>query len=493
MIFLNNNNKYKIKYSLVLLSLLFFASRPVLSIELSLGDALKIALGSSSRGNIIEGNFEVAEQQYFAKKINFLLPRISLNSSVPSYRVNESYRFFGGSTEKSLYKNRDFDFSTNIKFEQSLITGGDLTVRANLLRSDARYPNTVQQGIDINELTRTGNFDFDFVQPLLKPSTAKFDLNNKKDDMEIARLNRQEEIAGLKNEVTEAYIGLMELRLEKEIASDRLKSAIIVAGIDSIKISDGIIAEEDYLESLSKKLDAELEEFDVSIQYSSKLRVLKSLLDIDNREEISLAIPKILSNISEADKQRAVSNWENAVPLKRSEYRYKKDKRASNFASSSNGLTGNFQASYSLGRGNVENDFRLTNEDIETNSWGISLNLTFPIWDGGASGATVKASQLSAEKTRLEYDNKLRSMESELETLVNQIDIGFQKMQILSKKIELAKSKLEIAKFRVEDGQISEVEYLNSHIFYLNAKVSHIKELKKYLIDIHNLESKYIS
>ncbi|MDH3938793.1 MAG: hypothetical protein OEV68_15830, partial [candidate division Zixibacteria bacterium] len=48
---------------------------------LTLDEAIDIAVNRTGRGGIIEGNFEVAEQQYFAEKIGFYLPEISINAT----------------------------------------------------------------------------------------------------------------------------------------------------------------------------------------------------------------------------------------------------------------------------------------------------------------------------------------------------------------------------------------------------------------------------
>jgi hypothetical protein len=42
--------------------------------KLTLEDAVDIALNRTSRGEMIRGNLEVAELNYFARKINFYLP-----------------------------------------------------------------------------------------------------------------------------------------------------------------------------------------------------------------------------------------------------------------------------------------------------------------------------------------------------------------------------------------------------------------------------------
>ncbi len=458
---------------------------------ITLDDALNIAIGHSSRGEIIKGSLEVAEKQYFAKKVNFYVPKVMLNSSLPSYSVNESFRFFGGATQKSLFKTTDFDFRSNIQLNQSLITGGDLSVTANLNRSDAKYPNTAL-GQEISELSQLGFFDFNFVQPLLQPSTPKFDLNNSRDDLEIARLTQLEAIGSLKSEVTESYMGVLVTTLQKEIVADKIESAYLKAGIDSLKLIDGVISEEDWLETSSAFLDAELEQFEITNQYDEKIRELTNLLDLDSDKEFKAEIPVVPSVLTTSEKKKAVENWEHSASLKRAKYQYEKEKRAADFQAGSHGLTGNLTANYSLGRGKVKTDSR-PDDDIETNSWGLSINLTYPLWDGGASKAAVNAAYLSAEKSRLEYDSKRKSSQAEIINLINRIDVSHRKLEVLNKQTDLARNRLKIAQFRMDDGQISKTEYLSSHIGHLEARIKYIEELKKNIIDRITLMSQYRS
>ena len=480
---------------LVLPALILFGwiilTGPAGAVELTWQQALDIAVNKSSRGTIISGDLEVARQEYNARRVTFLLPKVSINSSLPSYSVDESFRFFGGATEKSLFKTTDFDFSSNIQLDQSLITGGDLRITANLLRSDSKYPNTAQTGGVINENTNQGFFDFNFTQPLLQPSTAKHELNNRKDDLEIARLARIEEVTKLRKEVTEAYLGVLEVSLNSEIAASKVEAARLTGNIDSLKFVDCVLSEEDWLMSASALLDAELEQFDVENQTKEQHRLLISLLDMDVDEKIETSIPVVTDQWTSAQSQALVSRWTESVPLQKSSFQYRKQRRAADFAAANYGIQGNLAANYSFGRGTVEYEAQ-DDDDIKTNSWGISINLTYPLWDGGASGASVKAARLSAEKARLEHERTEKAAKAEIVNLLNGIDVSTRKLTVLEKQIELAGNKLDIAKYRLDDGQISRTEYLESYIFFLEARMKYLGELKNYLVDKLDLEGKFI-
>lgn len=462
--------------------------------DLTLNQALDLALNHSSRGDIIKGRLEVAEQNYRAKRINFYLPEISLNGSLPSYNEDESYRFFGSAAEKSLFKTRTLGLDSYIGLKQSLITGGDLQIRANLTASDERYPNT-NTGVFVYEDNRQGYFDFSYAQPLLKPSQSKYDLNNRRDDRELAVFAKVEEETALKTEVTEAYVGLMRARLALEVAQNNAKKAALQYDIDSSKFDDGIIAEEDFLESASAKLDAQLAQFEADTAVDEKRRELALLLDIKVTEPIETAEPEVVNHPDSAQRSAFEAEWEESVAISKAQYELEKSERAADYAAGSHGLTGDLALEYSFGRGTINRDMEdaTFKENINTNSWGISLNLTYPIWDGGASSATVKAARFEADQARLEYQKATQTAQADIANLVNRLNVSYRRLDIVKKQIDLAENRLRIADSRLKDGQISELTWIENKVFYLETRDKYLEELTNYLTSRIELEGKFTS
>ena len=456
--------------------------------DLTLSEALNIALENSSRGEIISGDLEVAEQNYFAERINFYIPEISINGNVPVYNVTESFRFFGGLDEKQLIRTTDRDFRSYIELSQSLITGGNINVTGNIWNRRSEYPLL---GTDVTEITNQGIFDFTFEQPLLKPSEPKNNLHNRKDELEIARYVRVQEIAGLKKEVTDAYLGVLQSDLQLQMAEDKAKSARLKVEIDSAKFIDGVINEEDWLLSRSSRLDAELERYDKENQRQEKGRELALLLDFDITEEINTSVPPKQDELTEKHRTAMVNNWEESVPIKKALHEYRKAKRQADYTASSHGLTGTFEASYSLGRGDVEVEGVST--DNNTDSWQLAVNFRLPLWDGGSTGASIKAARITAQKSEIEYQRARKSARAEIVALIHRLDVSQRKLDVLQQQVDIANNKLDIAQFRLDDGQISSIEYLESKVFYLEAQNNYLEELRKYFNDRIEIESKYIS
>ena len=328
---------------------------------------------------IINGDLDVAEKKYFAERINFYVPEISLNASTPAYSVDEEFDFPRGLKEKELIKTSSMDLMTNIELKQSLFTGGDITARANLKSNDYQYPLWSDSGIflrDISQLTKRGFFDFEFHQPILQPSDARNDLNNSRDDLEIARIKKVEDIADLKKEVTESYFGFLQLLLEHDVALSNLKATSLTREIDSIKFVEGVISEEDYLESASNALDMELALFDNENDLSEKKRELIEYLDLGADENIEPVTPPMIEPLDDDEKEKQLSLWPQALSIKKAKYEYEKSKRATDYSASSRGINGDLKATYSFGRGTVSSDAS-KDDNIKTNSWGLSFNITF--------------------------------------------------------------------------------------------------------------------
>jgi outer membrane protein TolC len=472
--------------------IILLVSQTTTAQPLTLEQATDIALNKTSRGSVIRGELEVAEQTYHAKRINFYVPEISLNGSLPSYAEEESYRFFYGSALKQLYRTNDFGLNSFIQLKQSLITGGGFSMKANLTAAKSEYPNTASPGFFYEEKNRQGFFQFSLDQPLLKPSESKYDLNNRKDDYQLAALTKVEELTALRKEVIESYVGTLQTSLKAEVADVKYRSALLKADIDSSKMSDGVISEDTWLATSSSRLDAELNNFDAQSQLAEKNRQLAILLDMQIGDSLDLVEPVVGSHTEDAKLTQAIEGWENSIGVKKAQLQYQKAERSADYAAGGHGLTGSLTANYSIGRGKIEVEGQ-PHDNINTNSWDVALNVIMPIWDGGASGASVKAARLSAEKSRLEYQKVLKASRSEIEGMVNRLNVSYRKLSVLRQQIELAQAKFDIADQRMKNGEISEITYLESKVFLLEAKDKYLGELKNYLLSKADLDGRFIS
>ena len=467
-------------------------------LELTLEDAVQRAVEKTARGRIIRGQAEVAGQQYQAKRINYKLPEVSINGSLPAFDVDESYRFFGGANTKQLYRTRDLSFESFIELKQSLITGGTLTGSANLNADDARYPDTriIGSGEFVYETLRRGYFDFRLEQPLFRPSAAKKLLNDLQDDRDIATAEQQRQVGQLRREVTDAYLTVLRLELKKDLTRDRLEAARAQARVDSLKFKDGILSEEQWLESASKRLDNELEHVDAEVDAREQVRQLSVLLDLEADDAVKPSEPVPAVHFDAAARQRMIDEWERTVAVQQADRNRRKAERQAKYSASEHRISGDLQARYAFGRGNVETEFFNVSEneveDINTQAWGVLLRVRIPVWDGGAGSAAVKAARFQAEQARLEYEQQLKNARAEIVSLLNDLEVSYRRLDIVKRQIELAANRLAIAESRFQGGEISQVKFLESRIFFLEQKDRYLEELDKYMTMRIDLEHKFL-
>lgn len=461
--------------------------------SLTLDAAIRLAVRESARGRIIRGDVQVKQGLYQASRSNFYLPSVSINGQAPAYAVDQSYRFFGGATRKRLYKTEGLGLNSFIQLEQSLVTGGMLNVRANLASNQERYPDTEPAASPLSfleEVGQRGYFDFALSQPILRPSQPRHDLANRRDDLELAGLTRVAEESKLAREVTEAFVGVLLADLEAETARDRLEAAGLRAGIDSTKWTDGVLSEEEWLTSASTRLDAELGLREAAAAAAEGRRSLALLLDLEDERGMELAAPALPAPLPAERVVALREGWSSSHAVRQAELEHAKATRAARFAATGHGLTGDLKASYSIGRGRVRIDNYPT-DDINTNGWGLSLNFNYPVWDGGASGATVRAAHFEAERARLQLARAKQDARAEIGRLLDLIEVSGRRLEILSKQEELADRKVRIAEERFADDRINKVTMLEADVARLEARVRVLDELMTYLVNRIDLESRF--
>jgi outer membrane protein TolC len=460
---------------------------------LTLEEAIRLAVQESARGRIIRGDVEVKQGLYQASRSNFYFPSVSINGQVPSYSVDQSYKFFGGSTRKRLYKTQGLELNSFVQLEQSLLTGGTFDLRANLANNEDRYPNTdptASPNSFLNEIGRRGYFDFALSQPILRPSQPRYELANRQDDLEQARLTRVAEEAKLAREVTEAYLGVLLADLQEETARDRLEAAGLRAGIDSTKWIDGVLTEEEWLTSASKRLDGELSLREAVAAAAQQRRSLALLLDLEEEPGMELARPGLPPPLTAERGAALREGWNSSRAVRQADLDHAKATRAADFAAAGHGLTGDLKANYSIGRGRVKlTDYPADN--INTNGWGVSLNFSFPVWDGGASGAAVRSAHFEAERARLQLARARQDARAEIGRLLDLLEVSGRRLEILSKQEELAARKVTIAEERFADERINRVTLLEAQVARLEAQVRVLEELKTYLVNRIDLDSRF--
>jgi outer membrane protein TolC len=482
---------------ILLMSSLCYLSVPAADQTMTLDSALQQLLEQTTRGRIIAGQHQVAQDKFDAEKIGYYLPEISLNTTLPTYAYTEDYNTYPGFTDPILFKRNNIGANGNIRMRQKVLTGGDVTFETRVNARNDEYPSGVY-GADNTFLgfetaidkRRLANLYLQFNQPLFQTSETRSAYYQARDNLNKADIEYWIAQADLKKEGITAYFDLLIARIDRLIAENESQLSAYNAKWDSVKFTDSVITEEAWIESKSDRLEKQLAAYDAEANLSEKTNNFIHLLDLPVGSDVELAIPPVPPTPSEARTRHILADIDNASDVQLAWINMEISERNLGQTRSSLGVNGTLNASYSIGQGKVTQSKpdRELEENIDTKDWQVSLNLSYPIWDGGASKANLHSQELSYESARLEYLAAQRRARNNLEILLRRIQINHDKLSLLLQEVDLAKTKLDEAEGRFSGGMISEAALLENRNYYEEARKSLMTTMKDHYLDLTDLE-----
>lgn len=454
----------------------------------------------STRGRIIQGQFEVSEAKFNAQRLGYYLPEISFNTQLPSYTISQTYQNYPGASDPFPFKGTTASGFGNIQLKQKVFTGGDLTVQGRIDISNREYPDIVYGvvGSDVvviststaTDKRRLRDFRAEFSQPILRTSESRSAYFSARENLERSRVENRVARADLKKEGATAFFELFMADIDIRIAENQSELAAYNTKWDSVKFEDSVITEEAWIESKSTRLEKKLALFDTHATYREKLHTFNHLLDFPSDNEPELIAPAVVPPPGPGETEWYLTHAPQTGETELARMNMESAERNLHETSSSSGLNGTLNASYAVGRGTVERwkEEGQNEDEINTNDWRVSLDFTYPIWDGGASNANVHSMELAYESARLEYLSAERSARNNMEILLKRIEINYAKLELLDQELALAERKLRDAEERHAEGIISDATFLENKIYYDEAQKSRLSTLKDYYLDLTELE-----
>ncbi len=488
----------RIVIMILLVSSLSYLAAPAAAEPITLDSALQHLLGETTRGRIIQGQHQVARDKYDAEKIGYYLPEISINTTLPTYVYSEDYNTYPGFTDPILFTRKNIGANGNIRMQQKVLTGGEVAFETRVNVRNDQYPTGVY-GEDNSFLgfqtatdkRRLANLYLQFNQPLFQTSDTRLAYYQARDNLDKADIEYWRAQADLKKEGITAYFDLLIARVDKSVAENQSQLSAYNAKWDSVKFEDSVITEEAWIESKSDRLEKQLAAYDAEANLSEKSNNFIHLLDLPVGSEYELEVPPMPATPSEARTRHILADVENSSEVELARINMEISERSLGVTRSSLGVNGTLNASYSIGQGKVMQNKpgqEEKDENIDTKDWQVSLNLSYPIWDGGASKANLHSQELSYESSRLEYLAAQRRARNNLEILLRRIQINHDKLSLLMQEVDLARTKLQEAEGRYEDGLISEATLLENRNYYQEARKSLLTTMKDHYLDVTELE-----
>jgi len=459
------------------------------TIVLSLHDCMESALKQGKEFDIAKKKLEASRTNYSAKRLSFYLPKLSLNSNLPSYDVTEDLSYFGGFEQRVFIKDKTLSYYNAVNLSQNFFTGGNLQVDGFVNSYDRRH-QTFFESIDTagdsqiperrTKEVRT-DVSLKFIQPLLFWSSPnRLELDKAKIEYQLADKDYAEKVNSLVSELVSIYFDLLITQKELLIAEKKVKSSEIALENTRKMKEEGIKSEEEYYkvekENLNNKIElidkkGKIKELENNFLQKTNLKTKSKIELKENFEEI---------NLSSEDKKLLQMNIDNSAQVLKAKLEVKSKEIALNQEASTGGISGNFEATYGLwGRGD---QLRSSWDDLRRNRWGINVSVSIPLWDGGARDASLKSLELSLDEARNQLELTKNTDRLNLEIIANKLDNSNQKNNLLLKENEIYSKKLENNQEKMKSGLISEKELLDTEISYLETRKSYFENLKEFYL-----------
>jgi outer membrane protein TolC len=479
---------------LALLSAVAAAAEPM-----TLQKTLDRLVNQSTRGKIIAGQLEVMQARFKAERIGYFLPEISFNTTAPSYVRSQNYDTYFGFPDPFFFKRTNIAGDANIRLKQKVITGGEITLESQYDIRNDQYPSPVYAGEDYRNIAgfdiatdkrRLGNLLLQFSQPIFQSSPTRSSYLDARDNLDKAEIEWLVSTTDLKREGITAFFDYLSADIDRQSAQCQSDLAAFNTQWDSVKFVGGLITEESWVASCSRRLEKQLGVYDAEAAFQEKANDYKHLLDLPAEAELALEIPPIAAPPTPAEAQRYVDNAGQSAETRLAAANLQAAERALDNTRSSYGINAMLNASYAVGRGTVTQSKpeEEVEQKIDTRDWRVSVDLSYPIWDGGASGASVHSQELAYESAQLQYAAAERSARNKMTILLKRIEINHSKLVLLEQELAVAEKKLHDAEGRHTQGLLSDGGLLENRSAWLETRKKQLTTLKTYYLDLTELE-----
>lgn len=415
----------RIRIIAVLLAGLLGASYANAQEVLTLQEAIKFAL--QNKADAKKSTLDVENAEYQIKEVRAgALPQLSASGSVTYNPLLQKSalpaEIFGGEPGETLMVSFGQKWQSNLAanvtqqiFNQSLFTG---LKAAKTTREFYRINNTLTEETLIEKVA---NSYYEVFQTQLQLNTIDINLNNTKKTHDIIR-------------------GLVEAGLGKKIDLDRTLVAVNNLEAQRQQILNALQLQENALKfaiGMDITADIKLPEktFDINLE------PMLETLDVNSRTEVSLLNKQ--NELLELNKKSIIAGYYPTLSF-----------------------TGNFGY---LGMGNIFPTFGKDGFNW-SNFSGLGLNLSIPIFTGGATRAKVQQANIDIKKNYLEIQDTKLGLSLANENAKTQIKNSLLTINTNRSNVTLAKEVLEDTNNNYKNGLATLTELLDAESAYADAQ-----------------------
>jgi outer membrane protein len=495
------------KTKMILLILFFLINSKLLgqSRVLTYEEAINIALHQSYTIKTFQHNKLAAQYSLNHFKAQFK-PRLDFNMSVPSW--NEMVTPIQRADGLPVYNSTgSIRYSGDLAFTYILPTGGNLALSSTSYLD--RLSTTLALNDDVLKTRKAYNrFAISFNQPILTANTLRENLERAGYYHERFSNRFTRGQMDIIFEATRGFYQLYRATREVEILRERAKNTKEAYRIARIKVENGRSPEIDVLRT---KVDLDRGDADLSASINSLEREkdnFKHLIGLNLDEDIQI-ITDLKYESFEIDLNKAIqSALENRLELNEAKLDIDLQKLEVHRAKRYSELRGNIYAYYDFtGVSSIESGSNRELFDSSFNNFvdrkpnrGITLTLSYPIFDWGRGSARVQEetvnlrnNELGFENTRINIIREVRDVVRSLEDAKNRLNIYEQGQQVAQQTYEISRMQFENGNINSQELALEQDRLATSQLAYLNAFITYqfaIADLKrKTLWDFQNNNS----
>jgi len=439
---------------------------------------------------------KLASQYYFNFYRAMFKPRIDFGLSLPAW--NEMVTPIQQPDGLPVYNSTgSMRFSGDLSFTYMLPTGGNLALSSTIYRDNQSVISASQDYKTLKTNKAYSRLAISFNQPIFTANKLRENLQEAKyyNERSSSRFTRGQ--MDIIYEVTKGFYTLFRATQEVEIANERLKNSQDALKTAQILAENGRIPEVDVLIT---KVDLAESQANLSESMNLLEREKDSFKNL-----IGLSIDEDIQIITDLKYEKFDINMDKAI---NSALKYRLELRESNIdielqkiavdrAKRFTEFSGNISAYYDF-TGVSTIDSRSTNTLFQSSfdnfverrpNRGITMTLSYPIFDWGRGSARVQEQKARLRNSELYLENTQSEITREVRDIVRSAEETKNRLSIYEQNQQVAELTYRISKMRFESGDINSRELAieqerlsNSQLAYLNAYITYqlaVADLKR--------------
>jgi outer membrane protein len=358
-----------------------------------------------------------------------------------------------------------FQVGGSTKFTYVLPTGGDIAFSTNLFQEDLKTV-LATNGEELKTRQFLSKFWLSFNQPLFTRNELKENLQEAGFLYEQAIQTFTRNQMDIIYEVTRGFYLLVKASKEVDIAGEKLRNSTESYRVARLKAESGRIANADMVSAEVTVSSDRAALVKVENQYKNIEEAFKQLIGLPPEQAIQV-YSDLSYRVFTIDEQKAIDEallnrpeiHESTMDINLSNIELERAKRVREFKvylSAYYNLTG----ISTLGSGSTLDLLGSSFQNMKDrpHNRGISLTLTYPIYDWGRGKEKTREAEIRLEEKELSHENLKATIRREVKEVIRMVYESRELIEMHEQNVELARKSYDISRIRFENGDISSQE-----------------------------------